>query len=274
SISDDIFSIPADHDFTIAGSTPYKAGELIVRFEPFKGSKANGKTAVLNSLGIGTLKHEFSLVPGLSVITLPDDVSVEDALQVFNNTDGILYAQPNYRVQAISTLPNDSRFDELWGMNNTGQSGGTVDADIDAPEAWDIATGSSNIIVAVIDTGVDYNHQDLAANMWVNQAEFSGTPGFDDDGNGYVDDIYGYDFCNNDSDPWDDHYHGTHCAGTIGGIGNNGIGVAGVCWNVKIMAIKFLDSGGGGWTSDAIDSVEYSVLMGANLSSNSWGGGG
>ncbi|MHC4362930.1 MAG: S8 family serine peptidase, partial [Planctomycetota bacterium] len=169
---------------------------------------------------------------------------------------------------------NDPRFDDLWGMHNMGQTGGTVDADIDAPEAWDIATGSSDIVVAVIDTGVDYTHVDLAANMWVNEDEYYGTPGVDDDGNGYVDDIYGYDFCNYDPDPMDDHYHGTHCAGTIGGVGDNGEGVAGVCWDVRIMALKFLNSGGSGWTDDAIKCVQYSTLMGANLSSNSWGGGG
>ncbi|MHC4573778.1 MAG: S8 family serine peptidase [Planctomycetota bacterium] len=159
-------------------------------------------------------------------------------------------------------------------MHNTGQTGGKPDADIDAPEAWDIGTGSQDIVVAVIDTGVDYTHVDLAANMWVNEAEYYGTPGVDDDGNGYVDDIYGYDFRNNDGDPMDDHFHGTHCAGTVGAVGNNGEGVAGVCWNVRIMAVKFLSSGGSGTTEDAISSVEYTTLMGANLSSNSWGGGG
>lgn len=263
-------------DFTMAGSSDYKPGELIVRF----GAKVNGKqrsisekTQILSSLGISEIKREYELVPGLTVIKLPAGMMVEEALVEFNNTEGILYAQPNYRVYADATLPNDTRFNDLWGMHNTGQTGGTVDADIDAPEAWDIGTGSSEIIVAVIDSGVDYTHIDLAANMWVNQAELDGTPGQDDDGNGYVDDIYGYDFCNYDGDPMDDHYHGTHCAGTIGGVGNNGEGVAGVCWTVKIMALKFLDSGGGGWSDDAIKCVEYSVLMGANLSSNSWGGG-
>ena len=133
--------------------------------------------------------------------------------------------------------------------------------------------GQQQIIVAVIDTGVDYTHPDLAANMWVNEGEIPGN-GLDDDHNGYIDDVYGYDFCNNDGNPRDDHDHGTHCAGTIGAVGNNNQGVAGVCWNVKIMAVKFLDSAGSGSTSDAIVSVEYSTLMGANLSSNSWGGGG
>jgi subtilisin family serine protease len=272
-----IFSIPKGHDFTAVGEVPYKPGELIVRFA----SKADGKlrsltekNQILSSLGGGNIKCDFTIVPGLSVIELPADMTVEEALLTFNEANGILYAQPNYELNALSTFPDDPRFDELWGMHNMGQTGGMVDADIDAPEAWDIATGSSEIVVAVIDTGVDYTHPDLAANMWVNEAEFNGIPGQDDDENGYVDDIYGYDFRNNDADPMDDHYHGTHCAGTIGAVGNNSEGVAGVCWNVRIMALKFLSSGGSGWTSDAILCVEYSVLMGANLSSNSWGGGG
>jgi len=121
---------------------------------------------------------------------------------------------------------------------------------------------------------VEYDHEDLVANMWANLPELTGIPGKDDDSNGYVDDIYGYDFCNHDPDPMDDRGHGTHCAGTIGAEGNNGIGVVGVNWAVEIMALKFLDSGGSGWTSDAISCVEYATANGAQVMSNSWGGGG
>jgi hypothetical protein len=207
-------SVREGRDFAIAGNVPYKPGELIVRFA----AGANGqqrtseeKNQILGSLGGGVVKEDFRIVPGLSVVKLPEGMTVEDALKTFNKASGILYAEPDYELKALSTLPNDPRFDDLWGMHNTGQTGGTVDADIDAPEAWDIATGSSDIVVAVIDTGVDYTHVDLAANMWVNEDEYYGTPGVDDDGNWYVDDIYGYDFCNNDGDPMDDSgwvYHG------------------------------------------------------------------
>jgi len=152
-----------------------------------------------------------------------------------------------------------------------------VDADIDAPEAWDVTTGNSNVVVAVIDTGVDYAHADLAANMWKNPNEIAGN-NIDDDGNGYIDDIYGIDAVNGDGDPYDDNSHGTHIAGTIGAVGNNGIGVAGVNWNVKIMACKFLDANGSGFTSDAIECIEYILNHKTNginvkVTNNSWGGG-
>ena len=275
-----IFSILKGRGFTVAANAPYKPGELLVRFAP--GSNGRPKShheriQILNSLGGAVTKRNFKIVPGLSAVKLPPSMTVEQALQRFNRASGVLYAQPNYQLKALSTFPNDPRFNELWGMHNTGQTGGIEDADINAPQAWDLATGSREIIVAVIDTGVDYTHPDLAANMWVNQQELDGDPGVDDDDNGYVDDIYGYDFINDDSDPMDDHSHGTHVAGTIGAVGDNGEGVAGVCWNVRIMALKFMNPCGEyacGWSDDAIACLEYSVLMGANLSSNSYGGSG
>ena len=179
----------------------------------------------------------------------------------------------------LQTTPNDPSYRSLWGMENTGQVGGRIDADIDMAAAWDISTGSSEIVVAVIDTGVDYTHSDLAANIWTNPGEIAGN-GIDDDGNGFVDDIHGYDFINRDGDPMDDHSHGTHVAGTIAAVGNNGRGVAGVNWTSSIMALKFLSSGGWGYISDAVQAVNYSTMMrtmyGVNVrvTNNSWGGGG
>ena len=276
---------PAKHSFTaMTANRPFAEGRMLVRFAqqtnktwPGLAAKNSILAKVGGKLAAARITKEYRTIRGLSLVKLPDNVAVKDALVTLNNTPGVLYAEPDYQVKALSAgqiIPNDPRFAELWGLNNTGQSGGTSNADINAPEAWNISTNGTNVIVAVIDTGIDYTHPDLAANMWVNAAEANGLPGVDDDGNGYIDDIYGYDFVNNDGNPMDDHYHGTHCAGTIGAVGNNGVGVTGVCWNAKIMALKFLDSSGSGYDSDAIECIHYAILMGAKVLSNSWGGGG
>ena len=151
------------------------------------------------------------------------------------------------------------------------RTGGTPDADIDAPEAWEISTGSNSVVVAVIDTGVQYTHSDLSANIWNNTDEIPGNA-LDDDGNGYVDDVRGWNFVNNTSETMDDNSHGTHVSGTIGAVGNNAIGVAGVNWQVKIMPLKAFDRGGYGRTSDIITAIEYANANGASVISNSWGG--
>lgn len=173
-------------------------------------------------------------------------------------------------VLRVQATPNDLD-NRLWGLHNTGQTSGRADADIDAPEAWNTITQANNVVVAVIDTGVDYRHPDLAANMWTNPGEIPGN-GVDDDGNGYVDDVHGYDFANNDGDPMDDNSHGTHVSGTIGAVGNNSLGVVGVAWRTKIMALKFIGADGYGLTSDAINAILYAADMGAKVSNNSWGG--
>lgn len=182
-------------------------------------------------------------------------------------------ADPDYVVQA-SLTPNDSRLSNQWALHNTGQSGGTTDSDIDAPEAWNVVSpmGGDSVVIGIIDTGVDYDHPDLAANIWANTGEIAGN-GLDDDNNGYVDDRRGWDFANNDNNPMDDHFHGTHVAGIIGAAGNNSQGVAGVVWNAKLMPLKFLGVSGG-FTSDAIEAIDYATANGARLTNNSWGGGG
>jgi len=177
----------------------------------------------------------------------------------FLDPSDVEYIEPNYTYHTLA-IPTDDRYPEQWGLKN-----------IDAEKAWDITKGSKNVIVAVIDTGVDYNNKDLKENMWVNEQELNGKAGVDDDGNGFVDDIYGYDFVNNDSDPIDDHSHGTHCAGVIG-AGHNGFGTVGINANVRIMALKFLDKKGSGETEGAIKSIMYAVNNGARVLSNSWGG--
>lgn len=185
----------------------------------------------------------------------------------------VLMAVPNAIVRADS-IPNDPYFPYLWGLQNTGQfSSQGIEADIGMDQVWDYITSAASIVVAVIDTGVDYNHPDLVDNMWVNTGEIPNNS-IDDDENGYVDDVYGYDFYNDDGDPFDDHYHGTHVAGTIGAVGNNSVGVTGVAQSASIMAVKFLSGDGWGYYSGAVSSIEYAVANGAKVLNNSWGGGG
>jgi subtilisin family serine protease/subtilisin-like proprotein convertase family protein len=209
---------------------------------------------------------------GLFSVMLNPGTTVRQAVAEYEAMPGVEFAEPDYVLHADLT-PNDPSFGSLYGLNNTGQSGGTVDADIDAPEAWNVSTGSGAMIVAVIDSGVLYTHADLAGNMWQNPGEVAGD-GVDNDGNGRIDDVHGYDFINNDANPIDDNGHGTHVAGTIGAVGNNGVGVAGVNWDVQIMALKFLGSNGSGPTSAAVSCLNYAVAEGAKISNNSWGGGG
>jgi len=199
------------------------------------------------------------------------DQELTNLLRALNQDENVEYAELNYIVTTLS-VPNDPSFTNLWGLNNNGQNGGTTDADIDAPEAWS-TIHDSNLVVGIIDTGIDYTHEDLKDNLWVNTAEQSGSAGVDDDNNGFIDDIYGYDFVNNDPDPFDDHGHGTHVAGTIGAVGNNGLGVVGVNWKAKIAAIKFLDANGSGTADNAVKAILYANQMGFKITSNSWGGG-
>lgn len=184
----------------------------------------------------------------------------------------VRFAEPDFIVHALAT-PNDADFSSLWGMHNTGQNSGVDDVDIDAPEAWDLSTGSATVVVAVIDSGLDLTHPDLVDNLWSRPGEVPGN-GQDDDGNGYVDDSRGWDFVNNDNNPADDNSHGTHCAGTIGGVGDNALGVSGVCWDVSLLGLKFLDAGGTGSLSDGVEAIAYATASGVTLTSNSWGGGG
>ncbi|MBC8232026.1 S8 family serine peptidase [bacterium] len=251
-----------------AEDAAYVPGEILVGVKD--GIAQDAIQAINAQLGAEII-YKYRIINAYQ-LRLPRGLDVGRAIAFYNRQAAVEYAEPNYIVHA-DVIPNDPRFDDLWGLHNTGQTGGTPDADIDAPEAWDITTGSEEIVVASIDTGVDYNHEDLKDNMWMNPGEIPGN-GVDDDGNGFVDDVYGWDFRNNDNNPMDDNGHGTHTSGTIGAVGNNKIGVVGVCWNVKIMALKFLSSGGSGSTADAIKCIEYATMMDARLSNNSWGGGG
>lgn len=244
------------------------SGEYLIGFR--NGTSIPAAKTQLDAMGISVLRS-YRLAPILHV-RVAAGTSAETAVTQLGTVSGVRYVEPN-RVRTFNaTTPNDPRFSEMWGLNNTGASGGVDDADIDAPEAWDVTTGDNSIVVAVIDSGIDYTHPDLAANMWVNPGEIAGN-GIDDDGNGYIDDVNGYDFGAGDADPMDDIVgHGTHCAGTIGAVGNNGLGVVGVNWNVKLMALKIADAAGGLSSAAIIEALDYAVTMGARVSNNSYGG--
>lgn len=244
---------------TLKGS--YVEGELLVKF---KDETARQRlTSVHERLG-SRLRNEFTEL-GWQHIKLAEGLDVKDAERVYKSDASVELAQPNF-IYHLGTTPNDPEFGSLYGMQR-----------ISAPAAWETTTGDPNVVVAVIDTGIDKNHPDLAANVWQNPREVAGN-GIDDDLNGFVDDTYGWDFLNQDNDPADGHDHGTHVSGTIGGVGNNGIGVAGVNWNVKIMAMKTHDDVVGGSTSvSLIKTFQYVAQMkdrGVNIraTSNSYGG--
>jgi subtilisin family serine protease len=222
------------------------------------------------SIRVGMQPLHTSALGKFYLVKLHHGVSVEDAVSMLNRSPRVEYAEPNYYVRPMETTPNDPFFPQEWGMLNTGTlpPGSKAGADIEAARAWDITTGG-DVVVATTDTGVDYNHEDLASNIWVNPNEIAGN-GIDDDGNGFVDDINGWNFFDNNNrvfDPINDQGpiggHGTHVSGTIGAVGNNGKGVAGVAWQVKLMILKFIgrqsDGTFTGATSDAISAINYAI---------------
>jgi len=242
------------------------ANGVLVMFKDPKNTASRART--LNASGLRETAS-FGLLPGLSLASVRSGWTLQQTLDTLENNPDVAYAEPDY-LFTIKATPNDPRFDQQYALHNIG-SNGTADADIDAPEAWDIHTGSE-VVVAVIDSGVDYNHPDLRENMWINPNEIANN-GVDDDGNGFIDDIRGWNFVNNNNNPMDTNDHGTHVAGIIAASGNNGTGVVGVNWTARIMALKFIDAKGVGTSSGAIRAIEYAATNGARISNNSWGGG-
>lgn len=192
-------------------------------------------------------------------IDAQDEAGMEEVLAALRRLPEVEYAERNWIVSAC-TEPNDPLYSSQWAL-----------AKIDAVRAWDTYRGTPNIVIAVPDTGVDYNHRDLQGNLWVNEAELNGLEGVDDDDNGYVDDVRGYDFISDDNDPIDDSGHGTHAAGIIAARTDNGLDVAGVCWNARIMPLKMLDDEGYGTSVEAVEAIYYAVANGADVISCSWG---
>jgi subtilisin family serine protease len=297
-----------------------------------KGARTRAKKRSSTVLGVELLESRTLLdaapVPQLLVtlssgefrtVRLESWARAHEALAAWRADPQVQAVEIDQRV-SIGRTPDDPMVASQWALNNTGQSGGLVDADIDATEAWDRHTGDVRTAVAVIDTGIDYTHPDLYKNIWLNQREIPvglnlvdvdgdgwwsfwdlNAPvnagkvhdanangridgydvlhdprwanGRDDDGNGKIDDLIGWDFVDGDNDPFDENGHGTHVAGTIGAIGDNGQGVAGVAWQVSLVALRFLDRSGNGYVSGAVDALQYAISVGVKISNNSWGGG-
>ena len=287
-------------------------GEILVRFRSESEGKRLGKQLLRTKMGrqiplsIEAISPALEIVEGLRLARVnPPDTS--NAIEALRARSDVIYAEPNFVRKAL-VVPNDPRYPQMWGLNNTGQPStfggnpGTPGNDIRAEQAWNITTGSRSVVVGVVDTGIDVNHQDLQDNVWVNPGEIAGN-GIDDDANGFVDDINGWDFAHNDATVFDyteptyppsDTYagdiddHGTHVAGTIGANGNNATGVVGVNWQVSLMSLKFLTGENGeGTSADLLKALAYAKAMlhewqssggtkGANIRilNNSYGGGG
>jgi subtilisin family serine protease len=257
------------------GSTPdsisprFVPGQVVVGFR-------NAATAAKRDRAVAAVHADVAeRLPPLNarLLDLGEGGGVRDAVVALGNRSGVAYAQPNF-IRRAQAIPNDPWFSRLWGLRNTGQTvsgvSGEPDADIDAPEAWDFETGSFSTAVAVVDTGVDYDHADLEDNIWSNPEE---TPdGTDDDGNGKIDDLLGWDFVDSDNSPLDENGHGTHVAGTIGAQGNNGMGTTGVVWDTSLMSLRVLDAGGHGTDFDVAAGFVYAAEEGADVVNASLGG--
>lgn len=255
----------------------FRSDRILIK--PRTGVELSTVAAMNTATGV-RVSRVFPDIGNLQVLEVPPGVNVGQLLDIYQRSGWVEYAEPDYLVHALLE-PNDFRYwdGSLWGLHNTGIYGGTPGADIHAPQGWDIQSTASDIVVAVIDTGVRYTHEDLAANMWINPGE-SGTDllgldkstnGRDDDGDGFTDDIHGINAILGTGIPLDDHGHGTHVSGIVGGVGNNSLGVVGVAWRVQIMACKFLDSSGTGTISDAITCIDYARKKGAKIINASWG---
>ncbi len=255
-----LFTLPL---FAQKSNQNYADGELLVKFKSAAGSFA----AVETNQRIGAKVVETFFDLGWQRVKLPSSLSLSEAINQYQSFAEVESVQPNFYYHLLNT-PNDPQFTSagMYGLSK-----------ISAPSAWDLTTGSSSVVVADIDTGMQYTHEDLAANAWKNPGEIPNN-GVDDDGNGFIDDYYGYDFFYNDSDPLDENGHGTHTAGTIGAVGNNALGVVGVNWNVKIMAIKIYSPAGTDTTSAMlVNAYNYVRMMknrGVNIrvTNNSYGG--
>lgn len=257
-------------------------GEYIVEFVP--GERAAEKGRVHSAAGARIVEQGDGRSSRYDLVRVATGEDLDDVRARYAQWPGVVRVQPNF-VYRAAAVPTDPRYPEQWSLDNSGQTVGgttdeagtvgTVDADIDADEAWDVTTGSDEVVIAVIDGGVWAEHPDLTANIWQNEAERVGVEGVDDDGNGYVDDKRGWDFFGNDNDPSppaDEADHGTAVAGVIAAAGSNGVGVTGIAWNARIMDARILNGRGLGDSFRAVRAIEYAAANGADIINASWGG--
>jgi subtilisin family serine protease len=254
----------------------FRPDRILVK--PVAGADLSGLHAALGT----TVLREFPAIGGLQVVQVPAGANVADLIAAYRQSALVAYAEPDFIVRALDTTPNDFRYwdGSLWGLHNTGIYGGTPGADIKAPQGWDVQNSAANIIVAVTDTGAWLSHEDLAANLWTNPGESGkdalgldkSTNGIDDDHDGYIDDVHGINAILGTGLPLDDYGHGSHVSGTLGGVGNNSVGIVGVAWRVQLMECKFIDSQGNGSISNAITCLDYARQKGAKIVNASWGG--
>ena len=245
-----------------SNSTNYQQNEILVRFNTSVSNSNLSEISRKAHQQVGsTVLKEFSEVNGLQLVRIPENMSLSEALGIYRQNENVIYAEPNY-ICKNQLSPDDPYYQEnfQWGLNR-----------INAASAWNLTTGSNNVIIAVVDSGIDINHPDIKGNLWINKNEIP-DDGIDNDSNGYVDDVYGWNFDGDNNNVTDDNGHGTHVAGIIAASGNNTQGISGLMWNATIMPLKFLDKNGDGYISDAVKAISYATKMGAFIINCSWGG--
>lgn len=253
------------------GAPGFAPGEVVVRYEP--GTSGRERAAVRDDLD-ADLERRL-LLPRTELLSLAPGEAVRAAVADLERDPEVAFAEPNF-IYRLAATPDDSSFSSQWSLENNEQLGGLLDADIDAPEAWNDQTGSDAVVVAVVDSGVAMDHPDLDENIWVNQAEQAGTPASDDDlpANGFADDVNGWDFVGADNDPSDGEGHGTHVAGAIGAEGNNTQGVTGVNWDVSLMPLRACSATGSCPSAAVADAFAYAAANGAQVVNASISGSG
>ena len=253
-------------------ATAAEPAGVLVRFA--KSADASDRQAA--RADAGTALDEVLPLPRLQLVDPEPGVSVREAIDRLESSPDVQYAEPNL-IRRATLAPNDTRFPLEWGLDNTGQAvngvSGTADADIDAPEAWDLTTGDPSVTVGIVDSGIDSSHPDLSPNIWTNPGETAANS-TDDDGNGLVDDVHGWDWVGGDATANDANGHGTHVSGTVGARGNDASGVAGVAWNVKLAPLRVLDANGSGNVANLIKAYNYARQKGIRIVNASLGSGG